>query len=365
MEMYIIARWDSSNPKTRITNRVDISDYELLFEYSSNQTSSFTIAYPNSVMEDINSGDLVYVPDYKFSGVVHSYDKDTYKLTVGNVLNVYQFPQALPGTVYFEDAAGALFDNLTQFSELVMPEMKVDMFNWSMDAMDKTDTTISFNDTSDYSIVDFWEFASKLILKSRGTRTQVKGIRIVTDGIANTQNGIQFNMRLTQTEAVKTEFAYAPKEDSHRFITNLEVNDKMLTINSVILFDKNGNQLSQWYLNLSDGSVSKGRPPKDQYPVYIGGYIHDPTQEDAPSELQVATGQLPVNQSDSFTFDIPMSQEYIDYNDVMVNTYITMKIVEGTTPIRVLTGVVSSLKVTPDLMTVTAGLAKPKLKLQL
>lgn len=49
----------------------------------------------------------------------------------------------------------------------------------------------------------------------------------------------------------------------------------------------------------------------------------------------------------------------------MANTYITMNIVEGTTPIRVLTGIVSSLKVTPDLMTVTAGLAKPKLKLQL
>ena len=365
MLIYIISRWTSSNPITTITNRLEASDYELVFDYSSNQTSSFTISYPNSIKKDIESGDLVYIPDFKFSGVVHSYDNDTYKLTVGDILNIYQYPQALPGTVYFDDAAGTLFDNLNQFSDLVMPEMKVDMFNWSMDSMDKTDTTISFNDSSDYSIVGFWEFASKLMLKSRGTRTQVKGLRIVTDNITNTQKGIQFNMRLTQTESDKTEFAYAPKEESHRFITNLEINDKMLTINSVVLFDKSGAKLSQWYLNLSDGSVSKARPPKDQYPVYIGGYIHDTTQEDAPSELQVATGQLPVNQSDSFTFDIPMSQQYIDYNDVMVNTYIKMNVVEGTTPIRVLTGVVSSLKVTPNLMSVTAGMAKPKLKLQL
>lgn len=371
MILFIIKRWTKDNPKNEITNRLQAIDYNLIFDYSSNATSSITISYPNEIRKNIFEGDLVYIPDFKYAGIIKAYDNDTHKLTVGHILNIYQFPQALQNTVHFSDAIGSLYDQLSSISSGTYPELKTDVVTWSMDSgMDASDTSISFGtssgETTGINIISFWDFASKIILNSRGTRTQVKGIRLIAEGVTTSgPKGALINMRITETREVEKRFAYEQFEERHRFITDLEVNDKLLTQNSVILYDTQGNKLSQWYLNMADGSVTQARPPIDQYPIYIGGHSYDPTAEDAPSAASVAAGQLPVNQSDSFTFKIPLSQGYIEPEDVMANTYIELDMTEHKVVTRTLKGIVSKLEITPKEMSVTVGMQKPRLKLTL
>lgn len=371
MILYIIKRWTKDDPKNQITNRLQTIDYTLVFDYGSNSTSSITISYPNEIRKNIFEGDLVYIPDFKYAGIVKAYDNDTHKLTVGHILNIYQFPQALPNTVHFSDAIGSLYEQLSSIGSGSYPELKTDVVTWSMDSgMSKSDTSIYFGestgDSGDVNIVSFWEFASKIVLNSRGTRTQVKGVRLIAESVTTKgPKGTLINMRITETRAVTKRFAYDQLEEHHRFITDLEVNDKLLTQNSVILFDKKGAKLSQWYLNMDDGSVTQARPPISQYPIYIGGYTYDPTAENAPSAASVAAGQLPVNQSDSFTFKIPLSQGYIEPEDVMANTYIELDMTERKVVTRTLKGIVSKLEITPKQMSVTVGMQKPRLKLTL
>lgn len=367
MELFIIKRWDIDHPKNEITNRLEYFDYEITFNYSSNQTTTFTVAYIHTVRRDIFQGDILYAPDFKFAGIVKSYDPSTGKIVVGDALNIYQYPQALPNMVTFNDPAGTLINQLNSVATNQYPEMKTEMFSWVM-ATDTppSKTTINYgNGQKGMNIVEFWEFASKIMSHSRGT-DQTKGLRIYVDNVTTmNDNGVRIVMKLANTKTTKSEFAYHMKDpNANRFIENLEVNDKVLTKNSVIIYDENGNKLSQWYLHMDTGKVDKVKPNPDQYPIYIDGYILDTSQQDHPSELEAAVGQLPINQSDSFTFEVPMTQGYITYEDVMVNTLISMALVDGKKTTRVLRGSVTTLKVTQEKMSVSVGMEKPRLTLQ-
>lgn len=368
MELFIIRRWDATHPKNEITNRLEYFDYNIVYNYSSNQTSDFSIAYPYTVRKEIFQGDFLYAPDFKYIGIIKSYDPNTGKLIVGDILNAYRYPHVFPSDVVFTNPAGALIDGLNK-AKNDYPELKVDMINWSSDAMLQSRTTINFGSSQQgYEVVDFWEFASKLMMQSRGT-DQTKGLRIIVDNVVtNGPNGVQINMRLTQTNSLKTQLAYHQKEsekDYNRFITSLDVNDKVLTQNSVILYNKNGDMLSQWYLDMNTGNVSNQKPNSSQYPIYIGGHIYDTEQKDAPSQYDVAVGQLPINQSDSFVFTVPTTQKYLNFDDVMTNTLITLSLVENDAVVRTLKGSVTTVKISQTDFEVSVGMDTPKLKLQI
>ena len=86
--------------------------------------------------------------------------------------------------------------------------------------------------------------------------------------------------------------------------------------------------------------------------------------ETKPTLLQAATAQLPVNQSDNFSFTMNATQRLVPVDSVMAGTRITVNVVDDKNiSQRTLVGVVSTLEVTESLITVKVGMLRPRLTL--
>jgi hypothetical protein len=372
MKIYTIRRWDGTHPNNRIMYRLETESYTLNYDYTSNQTSNFTVTYGYKDKLDIVFGDFIYVPDYKWIGIVKEYNKDSLEITAGDIFNAYQMPVPAYSYEFYDDAAGKLMGYLSTPQDI----LKLDMFNWSMENTGNTGTPISFSDGDGLQVLAFHDWANKVLLNARSDlnathKIETYGLHIWVDSITNiTKNGkpdIQINMVLGVTKQRKTPFAYALDKKEHRFITDLEITDKNINYNSVILYNPNGSVHSQYYMDMVYGDVVTTKPPTNQYPLYTTGVVYDPdsTQEDPPTPLQVAAGQLPINQSNSFVFKFSQTQNYITIDDVEIGAYIEMNLIEKGAVTRTLKGSITKLEITKDQVTVTLGQDTPRLKLSL
>lgn len=381
MLIYTIRRWNGNNPNNEITNRFDISDgdWTLNLDYSANTTSSFKVTNTGEIRESILSGDFVYVPEFQWIGMVKEYNKDSHEITVGDIFNAYQFPVAVYSDAHFNDGVGTILQYLQDISKSgKYPELKMDMFDWSFDPTGNTSVDVSFGQSQGgMEIIEFHDFVWKMIVKMRSTtgtapNQVVKGIRWFVDNIdtsGTTNHGLKINMRLGVTKtAGPGKFAWSEDLDKHRFIQNLEIEDKRLTKNSVILYNDLGAVRAQYYIDMTYSGVTTNRPDSSKWPIYVGGYLvkdEDLTKEDAPTLAQIAAAQLPVNQSSNFKFDVSQYQDYIDWQDIQPGTIIEMSIVKGTLETRKIQGMVTKLEITSETMHVEVGLDKPRLTLTL
>ena len=176
-------------------------------------------------------------------------------------------------------------------------------------------------------------------------------------------------MKIDETATTQTDFKYdiTPESKKNRVIQNLVIEDKKLTHNAVVMFDSvTGDNLGTYFLDMNSGQVVNTIPNKAQWPIYYSGYLYDqnttqPT-ESRPTLLQAATAQLPVNQSDNFSFTMNATQRLVPVDSVMAGTRITVNVVDDKNiSQRTLVGVVSSLEVTESLITVKVGMLRPRL----
>ena len=373
MLVYTIRRWDAAHTKNEVTNRVDTSKWKIVYDWVSNTTSSFTIANPLNLRNKINPGDFLYAPDHKYVGLIKEYDEKTGELTVGHIFNAYQFPvQKVYNTMKFTSIASEIQTRLTAVNG-VYPGLKLDMINWTFDVQGNTDATIHFGDGNDnLNVLTWWDYASKLMVNSRGTNVPGTGLRVYATGITNTSDkGIQINMKLDETATTQTDFKYdiTPESKKNRVIQNLVIEDKKLTHNAVVMFDSvTGDNLGTYFLDMGSGQVVTSIPNKSQWPIYYSGYLYDQTNnqpnESKPTLLQAATAQLPVNQSDNFSFTMNATQRLVPVDSVMAGTRITINVVDDKNiSQRTLVGVVSTLEVTESLITVKVGMLRPRLTL--
>lgn len=372
MKIFIIRRWNEKNPNNEIRYRLESDDYTLKFDYTSNETSNFKLTYSSGTNLDIVFGDFIYVPDYKWIGVIKEYDKDSMSVTAGDILNVYQMPVVTPPHVHLTDGAGAIFGKLSNPQDV----LKLDMFNWTNSVKMSTDVSLSFSDSDKLDVIEFREYAQKILLNTRAddrtTPSNVDnyGLTYWVDSISTIQtktgSDIKINMVLGTTNNRKTPFAYNTDKKKQRFIKDLIITDKNISYNSVILYNVNGSFNSQWYLDMVFGGISQVKPSTSQYPIYTKGIIYDPsTGENPPTPAQVAAGQLPVNQSNSFSFKFSKLQGYISYEDVEIGSWIQVDIVENGSVVRTVKGSVSKLEVSKEDISVTVGQDTPRLKLSL
>lgn len=367
MLVYIIRRWDDKNPNNQITNRFDIKDYELVIDYTSNSTSKFKIQAEHEIRSEIKASDFIYVPDFKWIGLIKEYDKSSHEIVAGDILNAYQFPYYVDPITKFADIAGWIVNQLEQ-SKTKFPELKMDMFNWTNTTTTRAVVTMDYNNGG---IEKFRDIAQDLLLRGRITdTTRDLGFRIYVDNIDNTSTapkGLQINMAIGVTsQPSTTKFVYSEDKGRRRVVENLEIKDKQLTQTSVILYNEDGTEKGQYWLDQNYGSVIPNRPSTSMYPIYVGGYVikeTTSTDEIPPTDLQIAASQLPVNQANNFTFTISKTQGFIGLKDILPGTVISVSIVKGTDVERVLKGAISTLSVNESEYKVTVGQDRPKLVL--